>query len=130
MNISDYLRTALLNHVLSGNPYTPPTTVYAALYTVSPTSAGGGTEVTAADYARVSTTWATASLGSIDNSADIRFPSAGTTLSSWGTPTTLCLLDAPTGGNLLFFGPLSAPVILAMGNDFLISADDLTIALA
>lgn len=130
MNISDYLRNALLNHVLGVATYTRPTTVWAALYTVAPTSAGGGTEVSAADYSRVSTSWNAAILGSSTNSLDIRFPATSTTLSDWGIPNTLCLLDAPTVGNLLFFGLLSAPVVLGMGNDFKIATSSLTITLS
>lgn len=53
---SDYLETALLNHVLRNSSYTSPTTVYAALYTAAPTDAGGGTEIAAAGYARVAVT--------------------------------------------------------------------------
>lgn len=127
MNISDYLRTALLNHALDVATYVPPSTVWAALYVVAPTSAGGGTEVAAADYARVATSWNLASLGSTTNSLDIRFPTSGVTLSNWSTVSAIGLRDAPTAGNLLFFGPLSASVALALGTDFLVPASDLTI---
>lgn len=130
MNISDYLRTALLNHTLGQGSYNPPTRVWAGLYTISPTSAGGGAEVSAPDYARVQTTWSVASLGQTSNSLDIRFPTTGLTSSNWGTITNLGLFDAPSAGNMLFYGPLSATVQLAMGTDFKISASGLTISLS
>lgn len=129
MNISDFLRTALLNHALGVVTYTPPTTVWAALYTSPPTSAGGGTEVTAGDYQRVSTTWSVAALGSTTNASAVRFPVSGVTQANWGNISSLGLFDAPTGGHLLFYGPLSAVVSLALGSDFNVAASDLTIAL-
>lgn len=129
MNISDFLRTALLNHALGVAPYTPPTTIWAALYITPPTSAGGGGEVSASGYARVTTSWEVASLGEIANLADIRFPASGVALANWGTVNTLGLFDAPTIGNLLFFGSLSAPVLVNLGDDFKVAASNLTIDL-
>lgn len=130
MNISDYLRTALLNHALGVATYVPPTTIYAALYLVAPTSGGGGTEVTAGDYSRVTTSWDLASLGVIQNGIDLRFPSSGVTQANWGTVAALALHDAPTTGNLLWFGPLSANVTLSLGTDFVIAANLLTLTLS
>lgn len=129
MNISDYLRTALLNHVMDVAVFTPPNTVWGALYSAPPTSAGGGTEFSAVDYQRVAISWGAAVLGDITNNADIKFPASGTAASSWGNATTLCLFDSPTNGNLLFFGPLSAPIVLGLGSFFVISAADLSITL-
>lgn len=130
MNISDYLRTALLNHSLNVATLTPPSFVWAGLYTVAPTSAGGGTEVTASDYVRVKTSWSPASLGTIQNSADIRFPASGVTLNSWGTLLAMGLFDSLSGGHLLYFGTLSAPVLLGLGNDFKVATNNLAISLS
>lgn len=131
MNISDYLRTALLNHALGVAAYTPPNTVWAGLYnTPPPTSAGGGTEVPATDYGRVLTSWGVASVGLISNSADIRFPASGVTLSNWGTVTAVGIFDSSSGGNLLFYGALSASVLQALGSTFLVPTPDLIITLS
>lgn len=130
MNISDYLRTALLNHALGVATYTPPTTVWAALFTSPPASSGGGTEVATSDYVRVGTVWGLAAVGSISNSLDIRFPASGLTLTNWGTVSSIGLFDAPTTGNLLFYGPLSANVSLALGTEFDLGIGGLTIGLA
>lgn len=130
MNITDYLRTALLNHALGVATFTPPTTVWAGLFAALPsTSAGGGTEVSAADYLRVATTWNLAAVGSISNSLQIRFPASGLTQSSWGAALGLGLFDAPTSGNLLFYGPLSAQVTLSLGDEVSIGPSNLTIGL-
>lgn len=130
MNISDFLRTALLNHALGVVTYTPPATVWGGLYTSPPTSAGGGTEVISSDYARVATTWSVAALGRTTNSSAIRFPVSGVTLGNWGNVSSMGLFDAPTAGNLLFFGQLSATITLALGADFNVAASNLTITLS
>jgi hypothetical protein len=129
-NISNYLETKLLEHSLGKTAFTLPTNVYAALYTVAPTDAGGGTEVTVANgYARVVTSWNSAVNGAITNAADIRFPSASTATGTWGTVVALGLFDASTNGNLLWYGPLSASVTINNGDDFRIAAGGLTITL-
>lgn len=130
MNISDYLRTALINHSLGVASYTSPSNLYAALYTTSPTSAGGGVQVTNADYARVVTGWNVASVGTTTNSIQFRFPATGVAASNWGTVVALGLFDAPTVGNLLFFGPLSAAAAMSINAYFAIAINGLTISLS
>lgn len=130
MNISNYLSAALLNHSLGVAPYTMPTAVYAALYTAPPSAAGGGTEVPAADYVRVVTTWSPAAVNSIATNAAVNFPANGVTLSNWGTVTAMGIFDAPTNGNMLFFGNLSAGVDLSLGTNFTLAATDLIISLS
>lgn len=103
---TNYLDTILLNHVLRAIPYTPPTGVYVALYTVSPTATTTGTEVTGGGYTRQGTTFIAPVSGIVSNAADVTFPIA--TL-PWGTVVAFALLDAPTGGNMLYFGTFSTP---------------------
>ena len=91
MPMSDYLESILLNQVLNGAAYSQPSTVYVALYTVAPTDAGGGTEVSQGsgglNYVRQSMTggsaWTvTGTATRANNTAAITFPVAGDT---WGT---------------------------------------------
>ena len=42
---TNYLEDKIINHVFGGAAYSAPSTSYVALYTTSPTDAGGGTEV-------------------------------------------------------------------------------------
>lgn len=128
-NISNYLENKLLEHSLGKTSFTMPATVYAALYLVTPTETGGGTEVSGSGYARIATTWNTAVNGVITNAADIRFPSVSGAGSNWGTVVALGLLDASTAGNLLWYGPLSASVTINTSDDFRIAAGGLTITL-
>lgn len=103
MNKSDYLRNALLNHTLRGVAFTPPGSRYVALYTVAPTSAGGGTEVTGGAYVRQSVTFAAPSGFACANSGLITFP---TPTVAWGEVLAVAILDASTAGNMLYFGDL------------------------
>ena len=110
MSKSDYLENALLDHVLGGGDYTRPATVYIALYTAAPTDAGGGKEVAGGSYARKAVTnnatnWPAAAGGSKSNGTAIAFPTA---TADWGTVVAFGLFDASSGGNLLYWGALSA----------------------
>jgi len=50
---SDYLENTILDLVYGGVAYTPPAILYVALFSVAPTDAGGGTELSGGGYARV-----------------------------------------------------------------------------
>ena len=41
---SDYVENKLIDWMLRGQAFTPPATVYVALFTSAPADAGGGTE--------------------------------------------------------------------------------------
>lgn len=61
--MSDYLENKIVDWLFRGQTYTPPTGLYVALYTAAPSDAGGGTEVSGNNYARVNlapslTNWA------------------------------------------------------------------------
>lgn len=112
----DTLEQSMLNHVLGGPDYVRPGTVYVAAFTVAPSDAGGGTEVSTAggtNYARVavtnnSTNWPAAtgtSPASKTNGTAINFNVAG---AAWGTVVAGAVYDAPTGGTLLYWGTLAA----------------------
>src|SRR5262245_56639929 len=70
--MSTFLANEILDHVFSAASYTAPANITCALYTASPSDAGGGTEVSGGAYARVSqtnnaTNWPAASAGSKSN---------------------------------------------------------------
>lgn len=129
-NITTFLRNKLLEHSLGKSSWTMPTAVYAALYTVTPTISGGGTEVVGSGYARIVTAWGTAIAGSIVNTNTIRFPAASGAGANWGNIEAIGLLDAATSGNLLWFGPTSAIVTVDTGDDFRIAPGALTVTLS
>ena len=102
---STYLDNAMLASALLNTPFTPPVTVYVALYTAAPTIAGGGTEVTGGSYARQVVTFTSPTLGQVSNSVSVTFPIAS---APWGTIVAFGILDAVSSGNLLYFANLSA----------------------
>src|SRR4051812_39820055 len=105
MNISNYLRSKLLDHIVGGAAYVAPTSLFFALYTSAPNENGGGTEVSGNGYARSVqanslTIFPAASNGAKSNGAQIAFTFA---TAPWGTVTHIGVFDTATSGNLLFF---------------------------
>lgn len=104
---SKYLEQKILNHVLRNTAYTPPATLYLALFTSDPTDAGTGTEVTGGAYARQTVAFsapAASGASTSTNSADVLFPVA---TAAWGTVTHWGVFDAVAAGNLLYLGTLT-----------------------
>jgi hypothetical protein len=110
---SYYLDGNILNAVLRGIPYTSPVASYVALFTTSPTRAGGGVEVSGGSYARRPATWTAPSSGMSSNASDLEFPVAS---ALWGTVTSYGLYDASVGGNLLYFADLNAPRLVQIND--------------
>lgn len=113
--LSDYLELKMLDHIVGKTSYTMPT-AYLALFTVTPTDAGGGTEVSGGSYARKSTAgsdWAAAASGANSNAAVITMATA---TGSWGTIVAAALFDASTAGNMLIWGPLTVSKTVTSGD--------------
>lgn len=109
---SDYWADAVLYYTLRGTAIPVlPGSLYLALFTAGPNSAGVGTEVSGGSYARVALTRAGGTfdapspVGVTANTAVISFP---TPTVDWGTVVGWALYDASTGGNMIYFGDLSA----------------------
>jgi hypothetical protein len=101
---STYLDNVVLGVGLLQQSFVPPSVIYVALFTVSPTPSGGGTEVAGGGYGRQTVTFGAASLGSTVSTSAVVFPVA---TAPWGTITAFALFDASSGGNMLYFGNLS-----------------------
>lgn len=117
--LTDYLENKLVDWLLRGQTFTPPATVWVALFTAAPSDTGGGTEVTGGSYARVSiasslANWAgtqaaastvasSGTSGTTSNNGAITFPAP---TAAWGTVVAYGVFDASTAGNLLFYGTL------------------------
>ena len=125
----DALRNSVLDAVLGGPDYTRVDPVWVALFTVAPTSSGGGTEVTGGGYARQSlannsTNWPAASSFTKANGAAVDF---GTATANWGTIVYGAIMDASTSGNVLYFGPLTASKTINTDDGFKIPIGGLTL---
>lgn len=123
--LSDYLETALLNEILRNTGYTPPATVYLALFTNATTDAGGGTEVVGGSYARQAITFAAPSGGTAANSGAVSFTSMPA-----ATVTHAAIMDASTSGNFLFHGALTASKTVGAGDTLTFAIGDITATLA
>lgn len=122
---------------------TLPASVHVALFTASPSDAGGGTEVAGGSYARVAvarslsafsgtqgpgtTTASTGTGGRVSNNAPITFATA---TANWGTITHVAVMDAATGGAIVAWGALAVPQAVNTGQVFEMLADQLGLTLA
>lgn len=127
---SDYLENKVLDLVLGGNSFTPPSTVYVALYTAAPNDAGGGTEVSGSGYVRKdvannSTNWPNASNGTKSNGVAIEFATASG--GDWGTVTHFALFDAASAGNMLYYGALTSSKTVNNGDQARFATGALTV---
>lgn len=117
-NASDYLESALGDHILRAVALPSFASQYVALFTTAPDEAGaGGVEVTGGSYARVSYApgagaWAEGAAGVFTNTGLITYPQP---TANWGDVVAWALMDAPTGGNILILKTLPAPVSILNG---------------
>ncbi len=123
-NLSNYLENKLIDHFLGTTAFTIPAAVYVALYTVAPSDAGGGTEVTGGSYARQSAAFTASASGATSNSANIDF----TTMPA-ATVVAIGIHDASTAGNLLLWGTLTTNKTTDAGDTLRIATGDLDISI-
>jgi hypothetical protein len=128
-NMSDYLEIKLLNETLNGVAFTAVDNPYISLHTADPTDAGTGAEVSGGSYARVASSFATASgtSGAVVTDATATFPTA---TANWGTVGWIGLWDAASSGNMLYHTALDAPKTIDSGDIFKITAGNLSVTLA
>ena len=134
-HMSNYLEVELRKHLFRTGTFTKPSVLAIGLFTVSPSDAGGGTEVSGGSYARVDlppldANWTAASAtdGLTDNAVAITYPAP---TASWGTIVAFGIFDALSGGNLLIWGPISPNKAVNNGDpapSFPIGALDVTFA--
>ena len=134
MPLTNYGAQKLIGYLFGSNAYSVPATLYVGLYTATPSNLGGGTEVSAAGYARVAVTnsggnWngATNTFPSIvSNTGIIAFPSA---TADWGTVGFFGIFDSASGGNLIWWGTLSTAVDIPSGDVYEFTAGNLQFTL-
>lgn len=111
---SNYLRNKINDHIHGGPDFVRPDPTYFAAMSTNATASGGGTE--AAGFSRVSFTndgsnWPASASETKKNGNDIDF---GTNAGSPVTVVGVAEYDAPSGGNLLTFAPIT-PTSVASG---------------
>ena len=128
--LSDHSEALLLDWLMTTGSATRPTAWYVALYhTTAPSDSGGGTEVSTGGYARQSVTFAAATSpgGTTSNTGTVSFTASG---ADYGTVTHIGIFDAPSSGNLLWHGAMTASKTIADGDTLEFSAGNIDLTLA
>lgn len=116
MPASNYVKSNSLSLWANRQSVTPPSVLYAALYTTNPTQADTGTEVSGGGYARAAVTFTTPTLSGeqaiVQNSAAVNFPQL---TANAGVAAYVGIRDAATGGHLLFYEALPTSLTLTSG---------------
>lgn len=140
-NMSNYLENKLVDFLFRGVSYSPPSTLYVALCTAGPSDSSTGssiTEVSGGNYARQSlssntTNWYTTNGDNASTSSGTNGTTGNAVTISWNsvtwsaTVTDVAICDALTGGNVLFYGTLSASKAVASGDSISFAANSLTL---
>lgn len=125
MAMSEYLENKLLDQVCRNQSYTPPSTVYLALYSTPPTDTTSGTELSGSGYSRQSISFGAASAGNVASTGNVTFgPASG----NWSTVTSIALVDASTSGNILFYKNIASQSVKS-GNSLIVESGTLIINL-
>lgn len=123
-NLSNYLEDKLIDHFLGTTSFTAPAAVYVALYTVAPSDAGGGTEVTGGSYARQTATFTASASGATSNNSNIDFTNMPA-----ATVVAIGIHDNVSAGNLLLWGTLTTNKTTDAGDTLRIATGDLDISI-
>jgi len=132
---SNYTENAIVNHLLRNTTFTSPASTYVALFTTSAgledNNSGAQDEIVGSGYSRVDATAAggftSPTNGATSNAADLVFPTA---TADWGVITHIAIMDAPTSGNVLFWGPLSTVRTVLSGDSVRIRSGEYDITVA
>ena len=127
--LSDHAEALALDWLMTNGAATRPTAWYVALYTAAPADAGGGTEVSTGGYARKSVTFNAAASpgGTTENAGIVTWTASG---ADYGTVTHMGILDAVSGGNLLWHGALTSSKVVQDGDTVQFNAGNLALTLA
>jgi len=133
---SNYLENKVLDHVLKNTAYTQPTSLHLGLFINTSGNAAANLEagtltdevsLSGTAYARMSVAFAAASGGTSATNATVTFATA---TAAWGTITHVAIMDAATGGNVLFWGAVTTAKAIDSGDTFQITSGNLSISLA
>lgn len=131
---SNYTENKLLDHSLGVASFTMPTTVYVALFNnvssnmVSNLEQNIKTdEIAQASYSRKEVVFGAASLGTSANSADVTFDVAA---ELWGPIEGVAVMDAQSGGNVLYWGVPQVVKTIDIGDIYQIKTGNLQVSIS
>jgi hypothetical protein len=121
--LSDHAEDLLLKWLLTDASVTRPTAWYLALYSAAPNDAGGGTELSGSGYSRQAVDFGTDGKSNVE---DVVFEASG---GDWAEATHVGIFDAPTSGNLILYGAMTAPKQLDDGDTLTFAAGAIDVSL-
>ncbi len=131
-NISDWAENQMLSWVMTTNTVNRPTAWYVALVVSPnvPNDANTGSNLVeppaANGYARQTVTFGSAATGTTNNTGSVTFTATG----DWPNAVTyLAITDASSGGNLLWWGQLSAQKNVASGDSLQFTTGSIQLSL-
>lgn len=134
---SDYYENEIIDHMLRGQAFTVPTTVYVALFTANTgleaNSPSAEVSTSGTAYSRQTLTLSAASGGASANSGDLTWSTA---TASWGTVTSAAIVDHVsntnwgTDVNVLMWADLTASKTVNNGDLFKILTGELDVTVA
>lgn len=130
MALSTYSVNKLIDWYCRNQAYTLPTKFYVSLHSTVSSAAAAGTEITGNAYARAEITRSLANFsgtqgagttsvssgttGVSTNNIQVDFP---TPTAAWPNVLSVCIFDAPTGGNMTDYFNLGTPKVIANAGD-------------
>ncbi len=120
-NLTTYLENKILDHCLGTATFEKPS-VYVGLFSVAPTDADFGKEVTGNGYCRKKATFKIANNGATSNASNIDFNEM-----PFVTTVAIGIFDSLTEGNMLIFGHLTLEKDTDEGDTLRIAKGDLEI---
>lgn len=133
MGITQYLAAYLQDCFVGSGTLSKPATVYLAAFTVTPSAAGGGTEVSGNNYSRKAITVNGTNFPNTVSGTGVKtlggpfaFPTAS---GAWGTVVAWALMDASTAGNMLWWGLLPTSRAPLTGDTLTLDAGALSLTL-
>ena len=127
MDFTNYLADRLVKATVGTIPWTTPGKVFLALYTSDPTKAGfSSNEVAQASYNRQEVTFTAPKDGESTNANQIDW---NTATSNWGNVGWISIMDASSGGFMLYFKALDNPKEILSGDQFKIDSGKLQLTL-
>lgn len=126
MSISNYYEDKILDHMIRGVAFTPPTTIYASLHTGDPGEDG---LLNTVSVARVAVSFNASSGGQIALTSAVDFTSmpTATNISYVGLWDAAGTGTPPTGGNSLWSGALTTPRSTTSGDTLRVSTLTVTL---
>jgi hypothetical protein len=113
MSYTNYTENKLQDHLHGVTAFTAPSDQYFGLFSVTPSDAGGGTELTGNGYARQSITFDDSTGGLSTNTNTMTFTASG---GNWSAAVAGAVFDAATGGNMLEWNSITSVTVLDTSN--------------